>query len=51
MFLGAILTFIVALENRQAIRELEEPLYDTEQMNTYIALIKEKLGITDQKFE
>ena len=31
--------------------ELREPLYDEKQMNSYIALIKEKLGITDREFE
>ena len=31
--------------------ELQESLYDKKQMNFYIALIKEKLGITDQEFE
>lgn len=35
----------------QAMQELKEPLYNTEQMNGYIALIKERLGITDREFD
>ena len=39
------------ITREQAMQELQEPLYDTEQMNGYIALIKERLGITDREFD
>lgn len=39
------------ITREQAMEELREPLYDEKQMNSYIALIKEKLGITDREFE
>lgn len=35
----------------EALKELEEPLYDEKQMNEYIALIKKNLGISDQEYE
>ncbi len=34
-----------------ALKELEEPLYNEEQMNQYISLIKQNLGINDEEFE
>ncbi len=39
------------ITREQAMQELQEPLYDTEQMNGYIDLIKERFGITDREFD
>ena len=39
------------ITREQAMQELQEPLYDTEQMNGYIGLIKERFGITDREFD
>lgn len=35
----------------EAMTELAEPLYDEEQMNKYIQIIKEKIGITDEEYD
>jgi N-acetyl sugar amidotransferase len=38
------------MTREEALRELEEPLYDEQMMNEYIAIIKNKLGISDALF-
>lgn len=35
----------------EALKELSEPLYDENMMSEYIAIIKKRLGITDQEFD
>ncbi len=39
------------MTREEALRELDEPLYDPALMDGYIAQIKEKLGFTDAEFE
>ena len=39
------------LTRDEALKELEEPLYDKKTMDGYIKVIKENLGITDEEFE
>lgn len=39
------------MTREQALKELDEPLYDEEIMNTYISVIKQKLKISDAEFE
>lgn len=39
------------MTRRQALEELEEPLYDEELMASYIAVIKERLGLSDEDFQ
>ena len=39
------------MTREQALKELEEPLYDEEMMNRYIAIIKERLGLSDADFK
>lgn len=38
------------MTREQAIEELEEPLYDEQQMNGFISIVKKNLGITDAEF-
>lgn len=39
------------MTREQALKELEEPLYDEQMMNEYIAVIKQRLGLSDADFE
>lgn len=39
------------MTREEALRELEEPLYDEDMMQKYIALIKEKLSLSDEDFD
>ncbi len=39
------------MTREEALKELEEPLYDEKMMAEYIAVIKEKLSISDREFE
>ena len=39
------------MTREEALRELEEPLYDEKKMQDYIQLIKEKLNISDVEFD
>ena len=39
------------MTREEALKEMEEPLYDQAQMDEYIRIIKEKLSISDQEFE
>src|SRR5574344_179038 len=39
------------MTREEALKEMSEPLYDEKQMAEYIALIKNRLGITDEEFE
>lgn len=39
------------MTREQALEEYAQPLYDEEQMQSYIALIKKNMGITDQEFD
>lgn len=39
------------MTREQALRELEEPLYDEALMAEYIAVIKQRMGISDAEFE
>lgn len=39
------------MSREQALEEMKEPLYQEDLMNSYIAVIKEKLGISSSEFE
>ncbi len=39
------------MTRENAMREMEEPLYDEKQMNEYISIIKQRLALTDAMFE
>ena len=39
------------MTREQALKELDEPLYDEQMMNRYIAVIKERLGLSDEEFD
>lgn len=39
------------MTREEALKQLEEPMYDQEQMKDYIHIIKEKLNMTDEEFE
>ena len=39
------------MTREEALKELEEPLYDEKMMCEYIAFIKKNLGLTDMEFE
>ena len=38
------------MTREEALKELEEPLYDPAMMEQYIAIIKERLGLSDEEF-
>ena len=50
---GHLSSLIVAgdITREQAIEELAHPVCSEEQLNTYISLVKEKLGISDDEYE
>ena len=39
------------MTREEALKELEEPMYDEKMMDEYIAIIKEKLEISDEEFQ
>lgn len=39
------------MTREQALKELEEPIYDKEMMDSYISIIKQKMNISDSEFE
>ncbi len=39
------------MTREEALNELEEPLYEEKQMESYIAYVKERLGISDKAFD
>ena len=39
------------MTREEALKELEEPLYDEKMMKKYIALIKKNLKISDEEYE
>lgn len=39
------------MTREEAMKELEEPIYDEKLMNQYIKVVKEKIGITDKEFD
>lgn len=39
------------MTREEALKELEEPLYDLEMMEQYIIIIKKNMGISDEEFE
>ncbi len=39
------------MTREEALKEIEKPIVDEELMREYIAIIKEKMGISDDEFE